>query len=45
MELRSFYLANQISKAYLTVEPLTIPNFKLFGEQIEPIVHPSLLTK
>jgi ribA/ribD-fused uncharacterized protein len=45
MELRSFYLANQVSKAYLTVEPLNIPNFKLFGEPIDPIVHPSLLTK
>ena len=45
MELRSFYLENQESKAYLTVEPLAIPNFKLFGEPIETIVHPSLLTK
>ena len=44
MELRSFYLENQVSKAYLTVEPKDITNFKLFGEQIEPIVHPSLLT-
>ena len=45
MELRSFYLENQVSKAYLTVEPIDITNFKLFGEQIKPIVHPSLLTK
>ena len=44
MELRSFYLENQVSKAYLTVEPIDITNFKLFGEQIKPIVHPSLLT-
>lgn len=44
MELRDFYLANQVSKAYLTVEPLNITNFKLFGESIEPVVHPSLLT-
>ena len=44
MELRSFYLENQVSKAYLTVEPKDITNFKLFGEQIKPIVHPSLLT-
>ncbi len=45
MELRSFYLDNQESKAYLTVEPLGIPNFKLFGEQIKPVVHPSLLSQ
>jgi ribA/ribD-fused uncharacterized protein len=45
MELRSFYLENQVSKAYLTVEPLNIPNFKLFGEPIQKIVHPSLLIK
>ncbi|GAA4053179.1 NADAR family protein [Flavobacterium cheonanense] len=42
MELRSFYLENQVSKAYLTVEPLDIANFKLFGEPIEPVVHPIL---
>jgi ribA/ribD-fused uncharacterized protein len=45
MELRSFYIANQESKAYLTVEPLDIPNFNLFGKPIETVVHPSLLTK
>jgi hypothetical protein len=44
MELRSFYLANQESKAYLTVEPLDIPNFNLFGKPIEAVVHTSLLT-
>jgi ribA/ribD-fused uncharacterized protein len=44
MELRSFYLVNQESKAYLTVEPLDIPNFNLFGKPIEAVVHPSLLT-
>jgi hypothetical protein len=45
MELRSFYLENQVSKAYLTVEPLAIPNFKLFGEPVQTILHPSLLIK
>ena len=45
MDLRSFYLANQQSKSYLSVEPLNIPDFKLFGKQIETIVHPSLLIK
>jgi ribA/ribD-fused uncharacterized protein len=31
MELRKFYLENLESKTYLKVEPLDIPNFKLFG--------------
>ena len=41
MELRSFYLENQDSKDYLKVEPLDIPNFKLFGELIKVVKHPS----
>lgn len=45
MDLREFYLANQESKAYLTVESLNIPNFKLFGENIDKVLHPSLLLK
>ncbi|RAR73755.1 NADAR family protein [Flavobacterium aciduliphilum] len=45
MELRSFYLDNQESKAYLTVAPLGIPNFKLFGEPIQAVVHPILLSQ
>jgi ribA/ribD-fused uncharacterized protein len=44
MKLRNFYLENQVSKAYLTVEPLRIQNFKLFDKPIEAVVHPSLLT-
>ena len=45
MELRSFYLETQESTAYLTVEPLDIANFKLFGEPIQSVVHSSLLSQ
>lgn len=45
MDLRDFYLANQELKAFLSVEPLDIPDFKIFGEPIQTVFHPSLLTK
>lgn len=44
MELRKFYLENLESKAYLKVEPLDIPNFKLFGEPVEVVKHSSLFS-